>query len=77
MFHYTFQETTTTAFKVKFSPYLFPLQKVKSMILFLINDRPILNLLRLHPEAKQHGLCLYLKPDLALGNQVGHSVPFP
>lgn len=77
VFHYTFHEITTRAFKVKHGPYLFPLPRVKSVILFLINDRQILNLLRLHPEAKQHGPCLYLKPDLPLGNQVGHSVPFP
>lgn len=35
VFHYTFHEITTRAFTVKHGPYLFPLQRVKSVILFL------------------------------------------
>lgn len=77
VFHYTFHETIIRVFKVKLGPYLSPLLRVKSVILSLINERQILNLLRLHPEAKQHNLCLCFKPDLPLENQVGHSMPFP
>lgn len=64
------------AFKIKLGPYLFSLIGVKSMILVLINDRKI-GLTQTISDVKRYGLCLYLKPDLPSGNQLGPCMPFP